>query len=88
MDADEDVDDHVGDWEHTMTRFVNGEPQSVWFSQHTSGEAFTFAALEKDTTETSRPIVYSANGTHANFAIAGDHDHVSVQKTLRSKGTY
>jgi hypothetical protein len=25
---------HVGDWEHTMVRFQDEKPVSVWFSQH------------------------------------------------------
>ncbi|KAJ5797914.1 uncharacterized protein N7503_007210 [Penicillium pulvis] len=64
--------DHIGDWEHNMIRFVNGTPQAVWFSQHASGQAFTYNALEKDGL---RPYAFSANGTHANYAIVGQHDH-------------
>jgi hypothetical protein len=71
--------DHVGDWEHTMLRFVNGTPQAMWFSQHSSGEAFAYAAVEKygggDTDTASRPVVYVAQGSHANYATHGSHDH-------------
>ncbi|OAP57611.1 hypothetical protein AYL99_08349 [Fonsecaea erecta] len=66
--------DHVGDWEHTMVRFVNGAPTAMWFSQHSSGEAFSYSALQKYNNG-ERPIVYVANGTHANYAIPGVHDH-------------
>jgi hypothetical protein len=41
------VGNHVGDWEHTMVRFVNGTPSAMWFSQHANGQAFTYAATEK-----------------------------------------
>ncbi|KAL6249829.1 Vacuolar protein sorting-associated protein 62 [Rhinocladiella similis] len=66
--------DHVGDWEHTMVRFVDGAPTAVYYSQHSGGEAFTYEATQKGP-DGVRPIVYVANGTHANYAIPGPHDH-------------
>ena len=38
---------HIGDWEHTTIRFVDGEPTSVFLSEHDFGDSFTFDALEK-----------------------------------------
>ncbi|KAF2709729.1 hypothetical protein K504DRAFT_467679 [Pleomassaria siparia CBS 279.74] len=64
---------HVGDWEHLMVRFSNGVPQAVWYSQHANGEAFKYDTVDKK--DDSRPIAYSAQGTHANYAIPGTHDH-------------
>jgi hypothetical protein len=57
-----------------MTRFENGVPESVWFSQHASGEAISFSAIPKYA-DGLRPIVYSANGSHANYATTGKHGH-------------
>jgi hypothetical protein len=85
--------DHVGDWEHTMVRFTNGTPSTMWFSQHDvslqylpsavailltvqqSGQVFTYDAVSKNG---SRPIVYSAIGSHANFAVPGTHSRTIV----------
>ncbi|RMZ87839.1 hypothetical protein DV736_g4941, partial [Chaetothyriales sp. CBS 134916] len=69
-----ELGDHVGDWEHNMIRFVNGEPSAMYFSQHSSGQAFTFSVLDKDSS-TGRPINFPARGTHANYPTAGQHDH-------------
>ncbi|GME27523.1 Vacuolar protein sorting-associated protein 62 [Neofusicoccum parvum] len=63
---------HVGDWEHNMIRFENGEPKWVWYSQHSNGQNFAYPILQKSG---DRPINYVANGTHANYAIPGTHDH-------------
>lgn len=57
---------HVGDWEHTMVRFVNGAPDVVYYSEHSSGAAFNYSAVEKIGV---RPVSYIATGTHANYAV-------------------
>ena len=67
-----DAGNHVGDWEHNAIRFENGVPQSLWFSQHANGEAFTYAAVEK---QGKRPVAYSAKGTHAVYGTAGASPH-------------
>ena len=38
---------HVGDWEHTMVRFQHGKPKAVYFSEHNSGSAYSYDAVEK-----------------------------------------
>ncbi|QIW99236.1 hypothetical protein AMS68_004754 [Peltaster fructicola] len=70
----QDVDLHVGDWEHNMVRFMNGQPTGLWYSQHSNGEAFTYDATEKYNGGL-RPVAYSGNGSHAVYATSGTHDH-------------
>ncbi|KAK5124406.1 hypothetical protein LTR85_001623 [Meristemomyces frigidus] len=38
---------HVGDWEHTMIRFQDGKPESVFISEHDFGDAYAWHAMEK-----------------------------------------
>jgi hypothetical protein len=45
-----------------------GVPQDVYYSAHSSGTAYTYSAVNK---VGARPIVYSAAGSHANYATAG-----------------
>ncbi|KAK2762791.1 Vacuolar protein sorting-associated protein 62 [Arachnomyces sp. PD_36] len=64
---------HVGDWEHTLVRFENGQPKIVFCSEHSFGEAFTYEAAEKIG---KRPVVYSATGSHAMYSSPGIHDYI------------
>ncbi|KAI9717853.1 MAG: hypothetical protein M1828_007092, partial [Chrysothrix sp. TS-e1954] len=68
----QELGDHLGDWEHNMIRFNNSKPSQIWYSEHGNGEAFTYDAIKKSG---QRPIAYSGNGTHANWATVGTHDH-------------
>lgn len=38
---------HVGDWEHTVIRFKDGQPDTVFLSEHNFGEAYAYHAIEK-----------------------------------------
>lgn len=69
--------DHIGDWENNMIRFRDGLPTGIYYSQHSDGRAFNWdsEALHK---ELERPIVYSAYGSHANYATNGSFIHDSV----------
>lgn len=74
---------HIGDWEHSLVRFYNGEPQLVWMSAHSGGTAYKYPAMEKMTVQsitksrepTQRPVIFSGRGTHANYATVGQHSH-------------
>ena len=64
---------HVGDWEHTLVRFRDGKPDLVFLSEHSGGEAYAYTALEKIG---KRPVVYSAEGSHAMYSTPGLHPYV------------
>jgi hypothetical protein len=64
---------HVGDWEHTAIRFQHGVPKAVFFSEHNFGSAYSYEAVEKIG---KRPVIYSAYGTHAMYAMPGTHPYI------------
>ena len=49
-----------------MVRFINGVPDTVYFSAHSGGSAYKYSAVEKSGV---RPVTYIAIGTHANYAV-------------------
>ncbi|GAW21501.1 hypothetical protein ANO14919_110220 [Xylariales sp. No.14919] len=76
---------HVGDWEHAMIRFESGVPRAMYFSEHEGGQAYAWKAVEKrgNATETQRPVIYSAVGSHAMYAMPGDHPYVLPFQMLK-----
>jgi hypothetical protein len=71
---------HVGDWEHTMIRFENGIPRGVFFSEHEGGQAYAWPAVEK---RHDRPVLYSAVGSHAMYAMPGIQAYILPFKLLK-----
>ncbi|CAK7226858.1 Vacuolar protein sorting-associated protein 62 [Sporothrix bragantina] len=86
---------HIGDWEHCMIRFENGVPRALFLSEHAGGQAYAWQALEKFKNTSSstpesellpqRPIIYSAVGSHAMYALPGTHPYVLPFKMLRDE---
>ncbi|KAK3365502.1 hypothetical protein B0T24DRAFT_635988 [Lasiosphaeria ovina] len=77
---------HVGDWEHCMTRFEHGVPKAMYLSEHAGGKAYAWQALEKRAQKgdkPARPIIYSAVGSHAMYASSGMHPYVLPFKMLK-----
>ncbi|KAF4977163.1 hypothetical protein FZEAL_6271 [Fusarium zealandicum] len=73
---------HVGDWEHCMVRFEHGTPRGVFFSEHEGGQAYAFEAVEK---RGDRPVIYSAVGSHAMYALPGTHSYILPLKLLKDQ---
>jgi len=63
---------HVGDWEHIAIRFVDNLPARVFYSQHSGGKEFAFGDKRVNLAGW-RPLVYSANGSHASYPNLGVH---------------
>ncbi|KAK5659938.1 hypothetical protein OQA88_13403 [Cercophora sp. LCS_1] len=77
---------HVGDWEHCMIRYDHGVPRAMFLSEHAGGKAYAWKAMEKkrvNGSEFERPVIYSAVGSHAMYALPGWHPYVLPFKMLK-----
>jgi len=71
-------------------RFENGVPRAMFLSEHTGGQAYAWSALEKYRPRdvhggrlAERPVVYSAVGSHAMYALPGSHPYVLPFRMLK-----
>nr|XP_043626426.1 uncharacterized protein LOC122597904 [Erigeron canadensis] len=65
------IGEHVGDWEHVTLRVsnLNGELNSVFYSQHSWGTWVSASVLEY--ANGNKPIVYSSLNAHASYPKPG-----------------
>ncbi|KAI0099741.1 hypothetical protein GGR51DRAFT_534958 [Nemania sp. FL0031] len=82
--------DHIGDLEHSIVRFRDGKPETIFLSRHASASIHTYESTQK---LGSRPILFAGKGTHALYGIEGNHEYIMEDKDstvildYTSKGT-
>jgi len=64
--------DHEGDWEMVSVLLRHGKPVEAGYSQHCTGERRAWADVNTYNS-TTHPIVYVANGSHANLFAPREH---------------
>jgi hypothetical protein len=75
---------HEGDWELFQVRLADeGRPDVVTMTQHSWAEGCSWDALERSG---GGPVLYVANGSHAVYARAGDHDRPFPDPTDEADG--
>lgn len=63
---------HEGDWERIQIYMSpGGIPIAVTYSQHNSRETCAWSYVQKQ--QNGRPVVYVAEGSHANYFTSGNH---------------
>ena len=69
------VQNHEGDWERVTINLdpVTLEPESVTYSAHGHGSTIPYEDVDKYP-GTNQPIVFVADGSHANYAENGPHE--------------
>ena len=65
---------HEGDWEHiTVVAKADGTLVGAFYAEHNGGT--WHAAADLPLTADGRPIVYSADGSHASYVRVGEFSH-------------
>ena len=75
------INRHEGDWESVTLFFHEGQPVKAFYSSHEDGSEYNWDELETLTdpaTQIGRPLVYAAQGSHANYS--------SVENVKRNSG--
>jgi hypothetical protein len=63
---------HEGDWEMVSVLVRHGHAVTAGYSQHCTGERRPWSDVER-WNGTAHPVVYVANGSHANLFASGEH---------------
>lgn len=66
----------IGDWEHSMVRFKDGEPIAVHLSAHADGHSWAWKTMEK---MENRPVGYVASGSRKFFCNCSKPTHAIIQ---------
>lgn len=78
---------HEGDWEFVqVTLDSQQQPLAASYSQHKSGEYCDWLHVQK--TSSGRPIVYVAEGSHANYFSAGFHFNAGANDNTSNDGEH
>jgi hypothetical protein len=64
---------HEGDWEMVQLRMHDDEPDLAVYAQHRQAEQRPWSEVERVPSDSERPLVYVARGSHASYFHAGYH---------------
>jgi hypothetical protein len=64
---------HEGDWEMVQLRMHDDEPDLAVYAQHRQAEQRPWSEVERVPSDSKRPLVYVARGSHASYFHAGFH---------------
>jgi hypothetical protein len=78
---------HEGDWETAQVHLdANLNPTGATYSQHSGAESCEWEHVQR--TVSDRPIVYVAEGSHANYFSAGFHANEGAFDTSNGDGEW